>query len=65
MGNGPQVESKPCVVKPDEPVEAYCTQQYEPVCGCNERTYGNACMARRDGVQRYRPGRCEDPPPEA
>lgn len=27
-----------------------CTQQYNPVCGCNNKTYGNACMAGAVGI---------------
>lgn len=56
----PTAEREPCVVPPKgEP--RMCTQQYDPVCGCDGRTYGNACMASAQGVRRMRPGRCEDP----
>jgi len=54
-------KSTDCMVVPaTEPVA--CTMQYDPVCGCDGVSYGNACMARGAGVPRHTPGACEDNP---
>lgn len=49
--------AQPCeeVVKAD----CVCTFEYNPVCACNGKTYGNACEAACSGITDYSPGACE------
>ena len=35
-----------------------CILVYEPVCGCDGKTYSNACIAEAEGVLRFTSGEC-------
>jgi len=35
-----------------------CTKEYRPVCGCNNITYGNQCVAEGAGVMSWEEGEC-------
>jgi hypothetical protein len=37
-----------------------CTRKYKPVCGCDEITYSNACVAESAGVLKWSDGACKD-----
>lgn len=38
---------------------AACIQIYDPVCGCNQVTYGNECEARNAGLISWTYGPCK------
>jgi ABC-type cobalt transport system substrate-binding protein len=46
-----------CVEKIDPACS--CMMVYEPVCGCNNKTYSNACLAECSGIKEYKKGECD------
>jgi hypothetical protein len=46
-----------------QPVAEMCTEEFNPVCGCNDKTYPNACYAAREGISVGRAGECPPAPP--
>lgn len=44
-----------------EKEQVFCTLQYDPVCGADGKTYGNACTAGVAGVEIKYKGECEIP----
>lgn len=51
-----------CAEKPND--GRVCTAIYQPVCGCNNKTYGNACEAEARGITKYTEGECKPPAPK-
>lgn len=41
-----------------EPADCICPEIYQPVCGVDGRTYGNACLAECRGIEIAESGAC-------
>jgi hypothetical protein len=41
-----------CYVSPDP--EMICTEEYNPVCACNDLVYSNSCKAEKAGNLKWR-----------
>ena len=52
-----EVNTEQCTEKPRGNI--MCTTQYDPVCGCNNKTYSNACEAEAVGITNYTKGACK------
>ncbi len=49
-----------CIDQSQIDPEIICTDEYRPVCGCDNVTYSNICEAEKNGVSRWIEGPCPD-----
>lgn len=48
----------PCFQEIDNNEKGFCTKENNPVCGCNNKTYGNLCFLRKAGILKFKAGDC-------
>ena len=51
-------ESDVCIDEDKIDDQVVCVEIYEPVCGCNDKTYSNTCYAKRAGLISWKNGEC-------
>jgi len=51
-------ESEVCIDEAKIDEQALCIEIYQPVCGCDSKTYSNTCYAEIAGVTSWEDGEC-------
>ena len=52
-------ETSNCIDIEKIKLDQFCIEIYQPVCGCDLKTYSNTCFAQINGVIEWTSGKCE------
>ena len=53
-----KIHDKDCITPSNITPPSDCDYLYEPVCGCDSKTYRNACFAKSSGLKSWTQGAC-------